>query len=1140
VTQTLFPSIHLETDPGETRSGFRLDRLEVLNWGTFDRHVWPLDLRGDNTLLTGDIGSGKSTIVDAITTLLLPAHRISYNKAAGADTRERDLRSYVLGHYKHERNETTGTSRPVALREPGSVSVLLGVFRNDGYDSVVTLAQVFWLRDAAAGQPQRLYAVADRELSVEADFADFGPEIAGLRRRLRGDGVQVFDHFPDYGKHFRRRLGIQSEQAMELFHQTVSMKSVGNLNDFVRSHMLEPFDAGSWIDRLVAHFEDLTRAHDAVCRAQEQLSRLEPVLADCDRYDALAEQVAGLHRERDALPAFFAGRRTTELLARQSRLEAEHAELDVSAARITDELGAMRQSLQRLHAERLGLGGDRLAEIERQAGDEARRRDERRGKADQLAHLLATAGLDPVDNPTSFERRRQQVESLRTELGDSLARLQNSHTDAAVEKRQVEEEGDEVSAELRSLSGRRSNIPRQTLQLREALCEALGVEPDTIPFAGELIQVRADAQEWEGAAERVLRGFALSLLVPDRHYAAVADWVDGRHLGARVVYYRVPDRPVRTVPADPPETLRLHEVLEVRESPFSTWLERELSTRADYECVGSVTELRRAHLAVTRAGQVKRDRHHEKDDRSRIDDRSRYVLGWDSRRKVDALLDRARAIQARRVAVDEQLRRLTVERTAVEARRTALEQVSVFTGFGEVDWQSSVRRIETLEAERAALEAASGELARVGSEIAETELAIGAAEERSRLLERRRGEVGRDLATTLDGLERARRTLEAAGDNLRSAFPSLAERLAELIGAEPDGRGPAGPDSKQPVEAGDDHERRLHAALTARSESAAEQQRRLVGRIGSAMSRFSADYPVETQEMDDSVESAGAYRELHARLVEDDLPRFQADFKTQLNTNTIRDIAGFHAQLQREARSISDRVATINDSLADIDYNPGRYIRLEAGRTPNVEIRDFVSELRACTDDAVGADSDQYSEQRFVLVKGIVERFRGREGQTEADRAWTRRVTDVRNWFVFAASERWREDDDEYENYTDSDGKSGGQKEKLAYTILAASLAYQFKLEWGARRSKTFRFAVIDEAFGRGSDQSTRFALQLFRRLGLQLLIVTPLQKVHVIEPYVAGVGFVDNRSGDHSRLQNLTIEEYRERRAQVAAAAGA
>jgi uncharacterized protein YPO0396 len=167
-------------------------------------------------------------------------------------------------------------------------------------------------------------------------------------------------------------------------------------------------------------------------------------------------------------------------------------------------------------------------------------------------------------------------------------------------------------------------------------------------------------------------------------------------------------------------------------------------------------------------------------------------------------------------------------------------------------------------------------------------------------------------------------------------------------------------------------------------------------------------------------------------------------------------------------------------------------------------------------------------------------RFRGREGRADADRAWTERVTDVRNWLVFSASERWREDDAEHETYSDSDGKSGGQKEKLAYTILAASLAYQFRLDERDPRARTFRFAVIDEAFGRGSDESTRYGLHLFRRLGLQLLVVTPLQKVHTIEPFVQRVGFVDNPTGAASRLRTMSITEYRDLRRQfVAARAG-
>src|SRR3569623_2629311 len=127
-------------------SGFRLTRLEVFNWGTFDDRVWALQLDGKNGLLTGDIGSGKSTLVDAITTLLVPAHRIAYNKAAGADSKERTLRSYVRGHYKSERNEVTGAAKPVSLRDHNSYSMILGVFHNAGFVQTERLALVFWMK----------------------------------------------------------------------------------------------------------------------------------------------------------------------------------------------------------------------------------------------------------------------------------------------------------------------------------------------------------------------------------------------------------------------------------------------------------------------------------------------------------------------------------------------------------------------------------------------------------------------------------------------------------------------------------------------------------------------------------------------------------------------------------------------------------------------------------------------------------------------------------------------------------------------------------------------------------------------------------------------------------------------------------
>jgi len=189
-------------------------------------------------------------------------------------------------------------------------------------------------------------------------------------------------------------------------------------------------------------------------------------------------------------------------------------------------------------------------------------------------------------------------------------------------------------------------------------------------------------------------------------------------------------------------------------------------------------------------------------------------------------------------------------------------------------------------------------------------------------------------------------------------------------------------------------------------------------------------------------------------------------------------------------------------------------------------VRDFQQELKQCLSHTL-ADAEIYNEAKFLQVKAIIDRFNGRDGFAEQDRKWTRKVTDVRNWFTFSASERWREDNSEKEYYSDTAGKSGGQKEKLAYTILASALAYQFGLEWGTVQSRSFRFVVIDEAFGKGSDESTRYGLELFRKLNLQLLIVTPLQKIHIIEEYIRSVHYIYNENGANSMVRNLTLAEY-------------
>lgn len=1106
-------------------SGFRLHRLEVYNWGTFDGRVWILNPDGQNALLTGDIGSGKSTLVDAVTTLLVPAHRIAYNKAAGADSKERSLRSYVLGHYKSERNEVSGNAKPVALRDHNSYSVILGVFHNAGYDQTVTLAQVFWMKDAQ-GQPARFYVGAERGLSIAADFAHFGSDIAGLRKKLRGLGAEVNDSFPPYGAWFRRRFGIDNEQALELFHQTVSMKSVGNLTDFVRSHMLEPFDIAPRVTALIGHFDDLNRAHEAVLKAKRQVALLSPLVSDCERHASLVAQAEELRACREALRPYFANLKLGLLEKRITGLADDWSRQDAQVKRIEEDRDAQRVKMDELKRSIADNGGDRLERLAIDIRNKDQERQARETKAQRYARLVRAIGESPSEDEPGFLAQRQRFLALAEAARAQDDRLQNDLTEHGVSLRQGKLEYDQLSAEINSLKARRSNIDDQQIRMRSALCEALDIPETDMPFAGELLQVHEDERDWEGAAERLLRNFGLSLLVPDAHYSDVAAWVDRTHLKGRLVYFRVRRGARGELPSLHRDSLARKLAIKP-DSPFYDWLEREIAHRFDVACCATHEQFRREIKAITRAGQIKAPgERHEKDDRHRLDDRSRYVLGWTNEAKIAALEANARQLETRLGELGGRIGKIQAEKGALKERLEALSKLDEYTDFRELDWQSLTLELAQLKDEKKQLESASDVLKQLSEQLNEIAEALKDSESRLEAHKDKRSKTEQKKTDAEALLAQIQTLLDGCAPAVHTEYSDRLDAIrSEALG-----------EHQLSVESCDNRERDMRDWLQTRIDAEDAKLKRLRDKIIQAMAAYKEAFKLETAEVDASIEAAFEYRNMLDQLQADDLPRFEARFKELLNENTIREVANFQSQLARERETIKERIARINDSLTGIDYNAGRYIILEAQPTPDADIRDFQAELRACTEGALtGSDDSQYSEAKFLQVKHIIERFRGREGLSEQDRRWTGKVTDVRNWFVFGASERWREDDSEHEHYSDSGGKSGGQKEKLAYTILAASLAYQFGLEWGAVRSRSFRFVVIDEAFGRGSDESAQYGLRLFSQLNLQLLIVTPLQKIHIIEPFVSSVGFVHNEEGRASKLRNLSIEEYRAEKTRMA-----
>jgi len=1116
-------TLDLDFTDDNTLSGYRLKKLEVFNWGTFNDQVWSLNLDGKNCLLTGDIGSGKSTLVDAVTTLLVPANKVDYNKAAGAGKKERHLRSYVLGYYKSERNENTGKSRPVALRDQNSYSVILGVFHNQGYDQTVTLAQVFWMKELQ-GQPERFFVAAEKALSIKQDFAQFGSEITALRKRLRKNGCEVMDHFPQYGAWFRRRFGINNDQAMDLFHQTVSMKSVGNLTEFVRGHMLEPFDVAPRIKALIEHFDDLSRAHEAVMKTRRQIDKLSPLIVDCDLHQQQNDKVDILRHSREALATYFAEKKRQLLEQRLQRLQLDFSRQQNRIEKLTQESEHQQHQQQELKQQIADNGGDHIERLQQEIRQQQSESDRRMDKARRYRFLLEPLSMEAADNADAFIQQQNTLQQKQAELLQQQADVNNRLRETEFDFLGQNKEYKNLKQSISDLKSRQSNIDQMQINIRQQLCQVLSLDENELPFVGELLQVREEDKPWQGAIERLMHNFGLSMLVPDELYNQVASWVDKTNLRGRLVYFRVLQNTPVTLPSPHPDSL-LRKIAIKPDSAFYPWLEQEISRRFDVACCDTQQQFRREKRAITCNGQMKSSGgRHEKDDRFALNDLSRFVLGWSNKEKIDALENDARQLERLMADLGQTISQFKQQEQQIQEILNAISKLEEYRDFQELDWQPLARRIADMSAELQQLESASDLLQKLTQKLKTLSQQLADILQK---LDQKKAERAKTEQKIDDARQLHEDTTVLIADQdtdiHRQYYASLEEQQQTLD------------QHILSLKTCDNRQQLLRKSLQEKIDAEDRKISRLQEKIVKAMSEYKNSYKLETQEVDAAVEAASDYRQMLVDLQADDLPRFEARFKDLLNENTIREVANFQSQLHRERETIKERITQINDSLTQIDYNPGRYIKLEAQPTQDADIRDFQTELRACTEGALtGSEDEQYSETKFLQVKHIIERFRGREGQSEQDKRWTNKVSDVRNWFSFAASERWREDNSEHEHYSDSGGKSGGQKEKLAYTILAASLAYQFGLEWGSVRSRSFRFVVIDEAFGRGSDESADYGLKLFAQLNLQLLIVTPLQKIHIIEPYVASVGFVHNEGGRTSRLRNLSIEAYHREKAQL------
>lgn len=526
-------------------AGFKLDYLEVWNWGTFDKKVYHMNLHGNNSLLTGANASGKSTLIDALLTLMVPLKRQRfYNQSSGVEKKgNRTEESYFFGNYGNQQQEGAASTTTLRLRDKGARSVLLASFCNVD-KRVVTLFQV---RYYTGEELKVLFGVARESLTIERDFSEF--DLHGdWRKRLTKKyntnetkrTIEFFDGPVAYGEKMITLFGMRSDKALTLFNQIVGVKVLDDLDSFIRTNMIEELPAEEKYQELKDNFQNLMEAKTNIDKVKEQIAQLEPINALTEELKEIDIRIVEMEQEKSVAAYWFAARTVDlcdkELVCCKSdlrKLEDRLKELKVQKGELEQEQMRLTVAIEKDEV------GQQIHEIEKEINQRVRIRDNRKAKAEEYDKLAKLVKMEQSPDVEVFEINRATAKREKDALQVTIDRQ------LMEEKRQAQNRQDEISsnieermATIRYLQQHKNNISGRVAEIRDEILEAVGATTEEIPFIGELICVKDDERDWEYSIERILHNFALRLVVPEKYYKQVNEYVNGHNLRGRIVYQR--------------------------------------------------------------------------------------------------------------------------------------------------------------------------------------------------------------------------------------------------------------------------------------------------------------------------------------------------------------------------------------------------------------------------------------------------------------------------------------------------------------------------------------------------------------------------------------------------------------------------
>ena len=1093
------------------------ESMQLVNWGGFHGHTL-IELDPEATLLSGASGTGKSTILDGYLALIMPSDTPfngASNDASGRarNPEQRNLLTYLRGKIDDSREAGTGALTDKVLRGiDGPTWGAISMTFTDSTSRRLTALRAFHVPRGAVAFKDITMKMAT--LDGRLDLRELEPLAAAKfdKRALttRWPSMFVANTYAEFAQRLFDRLGIGSggngTRALRLLARIQAGQHVRTVDGLYKAMVLEQPATYAAADSAAKHFDDLDRSYQEMQTAAEKqhtLVRLPQLWAEREqaRADEKLIDTFGAGRPGDTPFLLWQLRTRDQLLDSATRAALKSRSLLEERCRTArTEHSRLKGELARVEGEQRAAGGDTIKRLRTEIEAAQAARDTARDRRAKFADSTADLGIDPA-TVADFVAARATAQTFLAALPGKLQGLSS-------EQQQLREQGwpaqarrADLIAERDSLTGRTGRVPRRLHEARLAIAAAADIDPAELPFVAELIDVAPGEQAWRKAAEVTLYSIARVLLIDESRLQQVSRAIDPVRLPIRVQFEGVAHHLHADEPADP---RYVSGKLLYKESPFSWWIRERLTRRGtDHQCVQSPADLDGDGPRVTSNGQTRNGRRGAHGD---LSDAS--IIGFSSADRLAEITTEIGELDAslgdlmrRERALDEQAQKLH--------RLESAHKWVQATEWADIDIVSAGTHLTSKKDELTRLLAANDVLAALDKEHSRLENQLSGAQAESTRAEDALDTVQTEYAQLCEQQDKTTLALDRIDtDGTVTLLDDQADYLDTVFMEVGSLDSLADFDRSLP---------KLRARLADRTSTAREKADGATATLVGIFEQFQSRWPDPNRGV--GIDSYPEYRDILGKIVATGLAERRQEWRRRLSEWSGQDLVPLAGAFGAALDEIQTRLDPVNDILATLPFGPANdRLRISLRVLKSDDVARFRKQLAHLASGVTTDASNEQAEHRFLQLRSFIALIRKPDGGTRQGGASRDLYLDVRRHVEITAV-RLDEHGRELATYASLGGKSGGETQELMAFIVGAALRYQLGDE---DRRPRFAPVFLDEGFIKSDSEFAGRSVQAWKKLGFQLIVGVPLDKVTALEPAMRLILTVTKSPQGYSHLTRL------------------